>query len=177
MKRRLSILSSAVVLLLVVSGARGMVAVDDSTTATGPESGSVVLITETGTVVTSTATSLVIKTEGGQEKAFVVDAYSDIPATLSVGTSVTVESQAQADGRYTVTKVTTGATGTVPDTGTMGTGAPTTTPTDTSTTAQELPGTASPLLLMGLAGLVAIGGGLGLRRAFRGKPYQDELHE
>ena len=172
MKRRLSILSSVVVLLLAVSGSQGMVPADDATTAPGPESGSVVMITETGTVVSSTATSLVIKTEGGQEKAFVVDAYSDIPATLDVGAMVTVESQALADGRYQVTKVTTGATGTVPDTGTTGT-----TATDPYNTAQELPGTASPLLLVGLAGLAAIGGGLGLRRAFRGKPYRDELEE
>jgi hypothetical protein len=171
MKRRLTVLASAFVLLLAVSGANGMVQVDGAAEP-GPETGSVVLLTENGTVVSSTATSLVIRTEGGQEKAFVVDAYSDIPPTLSVGARVTVESQALADGRYQLTKVTTGATGT-------GSGMETTPMSDDpSTSAQELPGTASPLLLMGLAGLVAIGGGLGLRRAFRGNTQdQDERDE
>lgn len=170
MKRRLTIISSAVVLLLAVSGARGMEPIsDDATTETGPETGSVVLITETGTVVSSSGGALVIRTDAGEEKTFVVDAYSDVPATLTAGALVTVESQALADGRHQVTRVTTGgAGGVVPDTGTVPM------PTGTSTSAQELPGTASPLLLLGLAGIVAIGGGLGLRRAFRGKPYQDE---
>jgi hypothetical protein len=164
MKRFWSCLTSVLALLLMVSGARAVEpAAENGSLQTG-QTGSVDLMTMSGVVVSSSSTQLVIRTDAGVEETFVVDSYSDVPANLAAGTKVTVKSRVLADGRNQVARVTTGGTGADTPAVTGGTWTGTTDPP-----AKELPRTASPLFLVGLAGLMALGGGLGLRLMFRSR--------
>ena len=92
MLRRLFSIASAGVLLMAAAG------------ATAPETTAQSAIA--GTVVSSTASSLVVRGSAGVDHAFVVDAKTALPGTLSPGTKVTVEFKAMADGRKQATKVT-----------------------------------------------------------------------
>ena len=93
MKRQLLSIASAVVLLLAVSAARA----GEPTTAPS---------TVSGTVVSASASSLVVRGSAGEEHAFVVDAKTTLPESLSAGTKVTVEFKPLADGRKQATRVT-----------------------------------------------------------------------
>ena len=95
MKRRLFSLASAAVLLLAVSGAR----------AAEPAAPPAAQTAVSGTVVSATASSLVVRGSGGEDHSFVVDAKTALPEKLSAGTKVTVEFKAMADGRKQATKV------------------------------------------------------------------------
>jgi hypothetical protein len=135
----------------------------------------------TGTVVSSTADSLVIDTASGRQ-TFTVDASSTVPSGLMAGARVTVAYHSLSGGGMHAATVTTLA----PSTGSMTAGSTTAAPaptaqtteptTDTSlpepapadtasTTSRELPRTASNLPALGLLGLFALGGALALRFA------------
>jgi hypothetical protein len=185
-----------------------------------------------GTIVSSSASQLVIKTSDGKQMTFMLDNNTNRPSSLTQGSSVTVRyhdmngtfhaanvaaSGTSSSGAGTsagntntttattgtgsptgttgVTGSTAGTTGTMATTGRTGTTADptgndarttgttaqdvtgttgsrdTTTATGTSadqdTGTTRLPATASPLPLMGLSGLLALGGGLGVRIARR----------
>jgi hypothetical protein len=147
--------------------------------------------TASGTVVSSSATQIVIKTADGKQMTFVVDSDSNAPANLSQGSPVSVRyhdmngtlhaanvSATGAGSAATDTTATTTANraGTTSTTGAdarvdaQDTTRPTT-PSDTTGTVAEdtdtgsrrMPATASPLPLIGLSGLLALAGGLGAR--------------
>ena len=92
MMRRLSSIASAAVLLLAISGAGAA----DSTAQS----------IASGTVVSTTGSALIIGNDVGELQSFVVDAASDVPATLTAGTKVTVEYKTLADGWKQATRVT-----------------------------------------------------------------------
>ena len=135
--------------------------------ATGAAQAASPTSTLSGTVVSSSDTSLVIKTDAGLERTFAVDAESRLPAGLTPGTRVTVSYHIMDGGSLHASNVTLG--GDTPS-------ATRTTPSDTrpmdtdtraaeATTADTLPATASNESLLLLAGLLALGGGLVLRRS------------
>lgn len=105
MTRRLFGIASAVVFLMAVSGAR---AADSKAQAQAPT-------TVSGTVVSASASALVVRGGAGEEHSFVVDAKTTMPESLSAGTKVTVEFKPLADGRKQATRVTVmTASGTTP---------------------------------------------------------------
>lgn len=123
--------------------------------------------TASGTVVSSSATQLVIKTADGRQMTFVVDSDSNAPANLPQGAPVTVRYH-DMNGTFHAANVsaTAAAPSTTQTTPSTDTTAPDTTATaapDTDTGSRQLPATASPLPLLGLSGLLALGGGLGAR--------------
>jgi hypothetical protein len=149
--------------------------------------------TVTGTVVSSSATQLVIETPSGRQ-TFTVDASSTLPRDLAAGTRVTVDFN-RADDGMTVTRVratgsgagTTATTGTTGSTsrdttsGTTGSTSGTTgmqerDPAGTKATDRDrtggadrdrdrdvLPDTASPMAAIGLLGLASLAGYVTLR--------------
>lgn len=141
--------------------------------------------TLSGTVVSSSSTQLVIDTATGQ-RTFDVDASSNLPAGLAVGSRVDVDYHELAGGRmHAATVRMSSAAPTTPTAETTSPTTPTTTDmprttapaTGTGMAATDdddddapqratgsLPRTASPLPLLGLAGLAALAGGLALRR-------------
>lgn len=153
----------------------------------------------TGTVVSSSGSTLVIRSDAGQEMTLFVDTSSANATGLSAGQRVTVNYDMDG-GRNHVTKVdvTTGTTGTITNdntntgttgtstyndntnrTGTTGTsnygGSSTTTGTSNydntrmttgsadSDRTRNMPATASPLALLALGGVAALGSGAAIR--------------
>lgn len=127
--------------------------------AQAPQSGAA--RTVTGSVVSSTADTLVIRTAEGTEQTFSVDAQSQVPAGLSSGTQVSVSYHVLEGGRYHAARVTrqgggqnADAPSRTPDAG-MAPGDP---------GASSLPSTASAVPQLIVAGLGALAGALALRR-------------
>ena len=138
--------------------------------------------TLTGTVVSATGTSLVIRGEDGTEQTFDVDTTSTIPAGLMSGSRVSVRFHNMAGGRRHVASVTTDPAPTtpalsqpMPDTATQPmreTATPVArvsepAPAGEAAMGERLPDTASGLPLLALAGLMALGAGLVLRELRR----------
>ena len=98
MMRKLFSLASAAVLLMAVSGAY---AAEPKTQPPAQAQ-----TTVSGTVVSASAGSLVVRGGAGEEHNFVVDAKTTMPESLSAGTKVTVEFKPLADGRKQATRVT-----------------------------------------------------------------------
>jgi hypothetical protein len=114
-----------------------------------------------GTVVSSTSDSLVIRTDDGTERTFKVDANSKLPSSLANGSRVTVNfhrMEGGVDHAGSVTMATADTTPAPADPGMR---------TDAPSTAGELPATAGPVPHMILIGLSALAAGLGLRRYSR----------
>jgi len=125
-------------------------------------------LTVTGTIVTSSPTQVVIKTPDGREMTFVVDAQSTVPAGLAEGNPVTVSYHDMGGGTLHAANVTVSSAGT-PSATANPPAAPEpmeTTGAKTRTT-RRMPATASPLPLIGLAGLLSLTAGLGLRAVRR----------
>ena len=151
----------------------------------------------TGTVVSSSGTSLVIRDQNGVEQTFDVDSSSTVPAGLMSGSRVTVSFHNMDGGRRHAATVTSTndpsttlappASEPMPSTATTPT-TPVTTPTtpmtDTTmpapatrvqeplpasdaTAGERLPDTAGELPLLALAGLMTIAAGLVLRELRR----------
>jgi len=133
--------------------------------------------TVTATIVSSTPTQIVAKTSDGRELTFTVDAQSTVPASLAAGNPVTVVYHDMGGGTLHAARVTVSAADTMPTTPTTTTGTTTTAPREPmpeNTTepapapkTRRMPATASPLPLIGLAGLLSLTAGLGLRAVRR----------
>ena len=131
--------------------------------------------TTSGKVVSSTPGQVVVQTDDGSQMTFKVDAQSTVPTGLSAGSRVTVTYHELAGGMFHAASVAVSDAGTSPTMNTQE--APPPRPATTTTTAQEpmperttttptpgrMPATASPLPLVGLAGLLSLTAGLGLR--------------
>ena len=131
--------------------------------------------TTSGKVVSSTPEQVVVQTDDGSQMTFKVDAQSTVPTGLSAGSRVTVTYHELAGGMFHAASVAPSDAGTSPTMNTQE--APPPRPATTTTTAQEpmperttttptpgrLPATASPLPMVGLAGLLSLTAGLGLR--------------
>ena len=141
-------------------------------------------VTVTGTVVSSSPTQVVIKTDDGRQMTFNVDAQSTVPAGLAAGNPVTVSYHDMGGGTLhaatvTVSSAGTPSTTTNPPATTNDTYANTTRTTAPAgqepmesagaktRTTRRMPSTASPLPLIGLAGLLSLTAGLGLRAVRR----------
>jgi hypothetical protein len=121
-----------------------------------------------GTVVSSTATSLVIRGEDGTEQSFDVDSSSTVPAGLMSGSRVSVRFHNMAGGRRHVASVTTETAAPLPSAQPMPEPAtPAARVTEPSAAAGELPDTAGELPLLALAGLTFFAAGLVLRELRR----------
>ena len=142
--------------------------------------------TITGTVVSSSSTSLVIDTDTGTRQTFMVDAQSSLPTGLTPGTRISVDYHSLPGGQFHAAKAATlGAAPSQPTTEARPldtTAAPATTSsnmpqtsssmpaTDTSSDktptkrTRKMPATASPLPLVGLIGLASLVGATALRR-------------
>jgi hypothetical protein len=113
----------------------------------------------TGTVVSTSGDEVVLRTPSG-EQTFMLSSTVD-RTQLTTGNSVTVwyDAPVTAGDRGTITRITMASEPTTPRTET---GAATST-----TTSDELPATAGFLPLLGLIGLLALGGGLLMRKGSR----------
>jgi len=100
-----------------------------------------------GTVVSSTDTTLVIRTDSGEEMTFNVDSATIRPTSMAVGSRIDVEYHA-ADGANHAAQV-------------RLVGSATTTAANSN---EKLPQTASPLVTIGLVGLAALGSSFVLRQ-------------
>jgi len=122
--------------------------------------------TAKGTVVTSSTTSVTVKTDDGVQKTYTIDKTSVMPtATLRVGDRVTVDYNTMTAGDMVVTRVTV-----VPGTNVaVTTTTPSTTTTNYSTTSTNdtYPDTASPEPLLLLVSALGLGAAAGLRRLRR----------
>ena len=106
-----------------------------------------------GTVVSVSESSLVIKTENGDQMIFTRDTGSTIPVMVSVGSSVRVDYETPEPGVFHVSNVIVNAGGSD-----MTSQRDATTPSTTTTETEALPKTASPLPFVGLLGLMSLGG-------------------
>jgi urease alpha subunit len=107
-----------------------------------------------GVVVSSTPTSLVIRTDAGNEMTFVVDTSSQFPAGVAVGNRIEVDYHTLSGGAYHAATVTR-----------LSTPAPVTT-----TTSSTLPDTAGEGPLLALLSFLLLGAGFGVRSVLRRSP-------
>lgn len=101
MRRQLLSIASAVVLLLAAAGAQAA----DPPAQTNPPAQPSAQTSVSGTVVSSSTSSLVIRGDAG-DQTFVVDSNTMVPETMSPGMKVTVDFKLLADGRKQATRVT-----------------------------------------------------------------------
>lgn len=115
-----------------------------------------------GTVVSSSSTTLVVKTEAGDQMTFKLDSQSAVPTQLKADDKIDVRYQIMDDGTFQVAEVRT--VGSQPEsTGTTGqTGAPA-----QESGSKPLPRTASPVVLIGVIGLGSLGAAAGLKALTR----------
>jgi hypothetical protein len=116
--------------------------------------------TVTGTVISSGSGQLVLDTPAGQ-RTFVVDSDSHLAADVSAGSRATVEYHTLGSGRLHAGEVTV-VMAAQPYATTPMPAAPAPAPVRT---ASVLPQTASDLPLVGLVGLIALAGAVGVRLA------------
>ena len=117
-----------------------------------------------GVVVSNDGNVVVITTDAGQQMTFATSGASIVPMGVAAGSSVVVGYKVLEDGSLQAQTVTLAPTTSATTTTT--TSAVDQTQTETST----LPATASPLPSIALAGLLALGAGLVLRRVVRTTP-------
>jgi len=147
---RNGLLTAAGAVLALALG--GLVAAQDA-----PPPGEASTTTETGTVVSSSPTELVIEAEGGARHRFEVDTRTVVSGELKPGTRVSVEYAPLSGQRRLATRVSTAGG---PSSGTSALGS---SDEPGGTADPELPATASPIPLVGLVGLVALAGAVTLR--------------
>ena len=103
-----------------------------------------------GTVVSSTDTTLVIRTDSGEEMTFTVDSATMRPASMAAGARIDVKYHLLSGGANHAAEV-------------RMTDSTNPAPTATSAkTSEQLPQTATPIVPIGLTGLMTLGGALGL---------------
>jgi len=161
-------------LIILVAAVAGSALAQVNTTNT-TDTGMGTSINASGTVVSSSGSQLVIKTESGNRMTFVVDSASSLPVGVAAGDRVTVEYHTLAGGKYHAARVSTVSVDMPPstdsdryDTGTTtGTGTvnpdPSRTYNDNDRVDDTLPRTASPLPLIALIGALSAGAAVGLR--------------
>lgn len=114
--------------------------------------------TVTGTVVSASDASLVIRTQGGEQRTFVVDTTTSLPQEdLEAGARVSVHFTETGDARFQATRVTTDDAARAAADDMSGLGDPD----------DELPATASPIPLLALGGLIGLVGGAAIRFSSR----------
>jgi hypothetical protein len=126
-------------------------------------------MTATGTVLASSPTSLVIRTDVGQGVAFSLDGNSNLPAGVATGDRVTVRYGGSL-GAFRATTVTLTPRQSATTTSGSNPGRRLPSPVDEAVrTSQEqsLPDTASPVPGMAFLGMAALGAGLGLKAVRR----------
>ena len=138
------------------------------TDQTGSSSPSTDMSNMTGTVVSSSSTALVVRTDSGSQMTFVVDSSSTLPSNLSAGDRVTVDYSTMSDGQYhasTVSAMTgAGSAGSASGASSMSSTSSTSGTSGTSAGATgSLPRTASRVPLVALIGAVALGAAIGMR--------------
>jgi LPXTG-motif cell wall-anchored protein len=131
------------------------------------------LVSVTGTIVSRDGDVLVVQTDRGN-LTFDLDKSTDMPATLPVGSRITVwyDSDDKPEDKMDARRITMTPEANVNTTPPPATPPPSTTTTETrteeTTQTEQLPATASPLPLMGATGLLSLlGGGLFLLRSRR----------
>lgn len=150
-----------------------------------PPGPSVTTSTISGTLVSSSAESIVVKTDAGIESTFTVDAGSVLPAGMTPGDRVSVEYHMLDGGSYLASRVTSvSGSGTASPATAEGAGSDPGMPAGASGDAREegsatspesggeLPRTAGPLPLLAVIGVMAIGAALGLRAIFRRQQHR-----
>lgn len=144
-------------------------------TASGPATAPAGSMTQTGEVISSTSTELVIRTSAGDRKVYTVDAMTVPANSFNVGDRVTVSYNSLAGGGYHAANVNLdtavsadleadkmSTTSTYNSTTTTTTGTSTYDANASQQSASldaRLPDTASNLPLIGLLGLLALAGG------------------
>ncbi len=141
--------------------------------------------TASGTVVSTDSRNITVRTDSGQQMSFTIDpSSSGIPSNVRTGSRVNVTYTTSADGTYRASDVMLSS-----DPGSSSTGSSSsssgstsgsgmnksssmsgTTESSGATSASEsehLPRTASPLPLIGITGLIALGGALAFRLSQR----------
>lgn len=124
-------------------------------------------LTVTGTVVSSSSTQVVIKTDDGRQMTFAVDAQSTVPAGLAAGNPVTVSYHDMGGGTFHAASVTVSSAGMPSSATAPAAQEPMERAGAKTRTTRRMPSTASPLPLIGLAGLLSLTAGLGLRAVRR----------
>jgi hypothetical protein len=120
-----------------------------------------------GTVVSVSATSLVIRTEGGDQMIFARDSESTIPATVGAGSAVRVEYHTPAPGTFHVSNVMIDASASG-----LKESSPSSQSTDpygtqTGNGSDTMPKTASPYPVLAFVGLLMFAGGVTIRALIR----------
>ena len=122
-----------------------------------------------GTIVSVSNDVIVVRTDAGETMRFNRDASVNVPTNLAVGNRVSVEYNRIASDNMRLTRIaldnTAGGSSTYNSTtGTYNSTTGNATAGNNSTSDYaSLPQTASPLVALGLAGLVSLGGALALR--------------
>ncbi len=136
-------------------------------------------LTTTGKVLSWSPSSLVLQSDSDPRMTLAIDSMTTKPATdLKVGDRVTVDYHALANGTFHAAKIAPAASAMAEQPLTPPTSYPAPAPsatamnddvddTDNDQYARTLPQTASPEALVGLIGLLALGGAVGLRAARR----------
>ena len=120
--------------------------------------------TMSGTLVSSTGSTLVIRTDTGVETTFVLDADSILPASMVPGDRVTIEYHIRQEGGYHASHVTMNSAGTTaPGTMSASVSAVDQGPGTTSDHDEMLPRTASPVPLVAMLSVLSITTAAGLR--------------
>jgi hypothetical protein len=122
-------------------------------------------LTLSGTVTSSSPTSLTVRSEDGSTQTFMLDDRSTVPATLARGAVVNVTYETSGSQMRAVS-VTANEAPPMPRTGTEATGTDPSRvdPNRRDMDPDRLPATASPLPLIALLSVVALASGLALRR-------------
>jgi hypothetical protein len=155
------------VLVVALGCGLGMVMAQDNPAGAAAPSGTAPAPTEStisGTLVSSSTNSIVIKTDTGVESTYVVDGTTALPAEMKPGDRINVEYRLLDGGAYHAARVTLGTETVAPseasaasavgsDSGGSASGG----------SSSGLPQTASPLPLYGVIAVLAIGAALGLR--------------
>lgn len=121
--------------------------------------------TVSGTIVSTTGDQIVITTDAGQRMTFNRDVSFTMPSGLAVGNRVSVTYRGIDANDYTVNRIVmadntvTGTTTTTDNT----TSTTTSTYGTTNTYDTDLPGTASPMPLIGLLGALGLAAGTAIR--------------
>ena len=127
----------------------------------------------TGTLVSVSETSLVIRLDNGDQTIFHRDTRSDVPTALSTGNRVRVEYSTPEPGVFHASRVlleADGSTSMPASAGMTSSPADVERRMDTQTadgSMESMPATASPLPLLAILGLLAFGGGLVMHSSIR----------